>query len=289
MTRLFFTLFAHASALDNGLILTPPMGFSTWNKFRCGISESLTRGVADALVSSGMRDAGYTHLNLDDCWMDKSRTADGKLQGDLMNFPSGMKTLGDYIHSKSLLYGLYLDPGTMTCQRRPGSYQHEQDDADYLAAVGADYLKHDACYSTPEQQLHVYFDMRDALNKSGRAIGYSICPNSARCNDPSQVMWDASSVANVNMCRGDAICRDYGLADRPRELLGGRPNDIVPTWHSWLCMLDVQAQFDSMRYAGPGHFVMPDMLEVTVASHTRAICSARAGQHTLCFARWATA
>eukprot|EP00937_MAST-01D_sp_MAST-1D-sp2_P003368 g3368.t1 len=261
------------------MISVPPLGWSSWNKFHCGINETLIKGVADAVVDTGLAKY-YNHINLDDCWMDKARTANGMLQGDRDTFPSGMKALGDYIHGKGLKYGLYLDPGTLTCQRRPGSFQHEADDARYLASVGCDYLKHDACYSSDAEQLYTYFTMRDALNATGRPIGYSVCPNDARCNDPKQVMWDASSVANVNMCRGDAICRDIGLPGRPPEVTervlrrpgrAGRasgpdpalaPRDIVPTWHSWLCMLDVQVTFDSMRYAGPGHYIMPDMLEV---------------------------
>ena len=272
----------HVGALQNGMIMTPPMGWSSWNKFHCGINENLIRNITDAIVSSKLAAAGYDHINLDgllgcvvlgliparhlpmgftysnlifcytDCWMDRERTANGDLQGDKKNFASGMKALGDYIHSKKLLFGLYLDPGTKTCQGRPGSFRHEVADAAYLARVGADYLKHDACYSTGSQQLFVYFTMRDALNRTGRPIGYSVCPDDARCNDPSKVMWDASSVANVNMCRGDGICHDIGLDGRPREVtervLARRgsdsknldPMDIVPTWHSWLCMLDVQ-------------------------------------------------
>eukprot|EP01062_Namystynia_karyoxenos_P041934 TRINITY_DN305_c0_g1_i1.p1 TRINITY_DN305_c0_g1~~TRINITY_DN305_c0_g1_i1.p1 ORF type:complete len:433 (+),score=144.28 TRINITY_DN305_c0_g1_i1:68-1300(+) len=251
---------AGALCLDNGMLATPPMGWSSWNKYACGINETLIRSVADAMASSGLRAAGYDHVNLDDCWMAAERAADGSLLAD-SRFPSGMKALGDYLHSKGFKYGLYLDPGTLTCQRRAGTLGHEQQDADYLASVGCDYLKYDSCYDSAADQLSSYFRFRDALNATGRRIGYSICPDRARCNDPRVVMWDASSVANVNMCRGDQICKDYGLPDRPRELFS-KVGDIKPTWHSWLCMLDVQAEFESTRYAGPGHYVMPDMLEV---------------------------
>ena len=127
-----------SSALDNGLTKTPPRGWSSWNKYHCGISEVLIKGIADAVVSSGLAAAGYDHINLDDCWMDAARDANGDLQGDKKTFPSGMKALGDYLHGKKLRFGLYLDPGTKTCQRRPGSFQHEAADAKYLARVGAD-------------------------------------------------------------------------------------------------------------------------------------------------------
>jgi len=251
------TMFSASSALDNGVILTPPMGWSSWNKFRCGISSKLIREIADAVKSSGLLAHGYNHINLDDCWMAMDRDKNGHLQAS-PDFPEGMSALGDYLHGKGMKYGLYLDPGTMTCQRRPGTQGHEKQDAQFLASVGCDYVKHDACYDSAQHQLRSYFDFRDALNATGRAIGYSICPDRSRCNDPANVMWDASSVANVNMCRGDAICKDFVGYPSSSPRIG----DIIPTWHSWLCMLDVQAQFNSMQYAGPGHYVMPDMLEV---------------------------
>ncbi|XP_065840339.1 uncharacterized protein [Oscarella lobularis] len=235
--------------LDNGLIRTPPMGWSTWNKFHCGINETLVKEIADVMAAK-LSKFGYEYVNLDDCWLDSNRDSAGNLQGDKTTFPSGMKALGDYIHSKGLKYGLYGDPGTHTCQGRPGNEGHETRDAATFASWGCDYLKYDACYATATYQLHAYQDMRDALNKTGRPIGYSICPDASRCNDPNTVMWDASSIANVVMCRGDRLCKTDGA------------NDIAPTWQSWTCMLDVQMQFNSMGYAGPGHFIMPDMLEV---------------------------
>ena len=106
------------SALENGLARTPPMGWNSWNCFGPNIDETKIKGVADALVSTGLRDAGYIYLNLDDNWMAKSRDANGNLQGDPTRFPSGMKALGDYIHSKGLKFGIYGDRGTVTCYFR---------------------------------------------------------------------------------------------------------------------------------------------------------------------------
>ena len=119
-TALFASLgLSHAFALDNGLARTPPMGWNSCNKFACDVSESLIRGMADAVVSSGMKDAGYQYVVIDDCWQ-VSRDADGSIVPDSKHFPSGMKALGDYIHSKGLKFGIYSDAGTGTCQNRPG-------------------------------------------------------------------------------------------------------------------------------------------------------------------------
>ncbi|XP_065177533.1 uncharacterized protein LOC135808292 [Sycon ciliatum] len=193
--------------------------------------------------------------------MAAERNSTGYLQADATTFPSGMKALGDYIHGKGLKYGLYGDPGTMTCQRRAGNENHEKIDALTYAEYGADYFKYDSCYASHDYQLHAYMDMRDALNATGRPIAYSICPDASRCNNAKAVMWDASSVANVIMCRGDGgggWCRSHpGLFPESDQL-----GDINPTWHSWTCILESNIQFDSMRYAGPGHYIMPDIMEV---------------------------
>jgi alpha-galactosidase len=106
-----------ARTLD-GLALTPPMGWNTYNRFGCNIDEALIRGAADAMVASGMRDAGYKYVVIDDCW-EGARDADGRLQPDPKRFASGMKALGDYIHSKGLLFGIYSDAGVKTCAGRP--------------------------------------------------------------------------------------------------------------------------------------------------------------------------
>ena len=99
------------NALDNGVALTPPMGWSTWNTFACEINETVIKQAADIIVSTGLRDVGYVYVNLDDCWMAPQRNARGELYGDPKRFPSGMKALGDYIHSKGLKYGIYASSG----------------------------------------------------------------------------------------------------------------------------------------------------------------------------------
>src|SRR6202142_1533135 len=129
-------------ALDNGLASTPPMGWNSWNKFGCNVSEDMIRSMADAVVKSGMKDAGYEYVNIDDCWQ-VSRDASGNIVTDTQRFPHGMKVVGDYIHSLGLKFGVYSDAGSMTCAGCPGGLGHEYQDALQYAAWGVDYLKYD--------------------------------------------------------------------------------------------------------------------------------------------------
>jgi alpha-galactosidase len=137
-----------AQAWNNGLAKTPPMGWSSWNVFAGNIDETKIKQIADVMVSSGMMDAGYVYLNLDDNWMaNPARDASSNLLADPVRFPSGMKTLGDYIHSKNLKFGTYGDRGSMTCMNVPksGSYGYEQKDAQAFASWTVDYYKYDNC------------------------------------------------------------------------------------------------------------------------------------------------
>jgi alpha-galactosidase len=127
---------APAVAAD-GLALTPPMGWNSWNKFGCDVSEKLMKETADALVATGMKDAGYQYLVIDDCWQ-VSRDAQGQIVPDPQRFPSGMKALAEYVHSKGLKFGVYSDAGTRTCAKRPGSKDHETIDARSYAQWGVD-------------------------------------------------------------------------------------------------------------------------------------------------------
>ena len=163
-----------AIALDNGLALTPPMGWNSWNKFGCDVSETLIREMADAMVDSGMRDAGYQYIVIDDCWQ-VDRDANGNIVPDPERFPSGIKALTNYIHSKGLKFGLYSDAGIYTCQHRPGSKGHELQDANQYAAWGVDYLKYDWCNTEGQNAPESYTKMRNALTAAGRPIVFSIC------------------------------------------------------------------------------------------------------------------
>jgi len=227
-------------ALDNGLARTPPMGWNSWNKFACNVSESLIREAADALVSSGMKDAGYQYVVIDDCWQ-VSRDAEGNIVPDPQRFAGGMKALADYIHSKGLKFGIYSDAGTGTCQKRPGSRGYEFQDARQYAAWGVDYLKYDWCNTSTQNSIASYSTMRDALAKSGRPIVFSIC----EWGSTKPWLW-AKDVGNLWRTTGDiqdkwSVKRDWG------------GNGVVQ-------ILDLQDGIEDA--AGPGHWNDPDMLEV---------------------------
>jgi alpha-galactosidase len=134
--------FAQQATSSAKLALTPPMGWNSWNKFGCNVSEKLIRETADAMVTTGMKAAGYEFVNIDDCWQ-VSRDGNGTIVADAEHFPSGMKALADYVHSKGLKLGIYTDAGRMTCQRRPGSYEHEEQDIKTYAGWGIDFVKID--------------------------------------------------------------------------------------------------------------------------------------------------
>src|SRR5688500_18365850 len=157
-----------------GLAKTPPMGWNTWNKFACNIDEKLIRQAADEMVSSGLRDVGYTYIVIDDCWHGQ-RDSLGFIQPNAQTFPSGMKALADYIHSKGLKFGIYSDAGATTCGGRPGSRGHEYQDALTYARWGVDYLKYDWCNTEGLNPVGAYTTMRDALYKAGRPVVFSIC------------------------------------------------------------------------------------------------------------------
>jgi alpha-galactosidase len=239
-----FVLIASATtplrALDNGLARTPPMGWNSWNKFACNVSEELIRGAADSIVRNGMKDAGYEYVVIDDCWQ-VSRDTEGNIVPDAKHFPSGLKVLGDYIHAKGLKFGIYSDAGRGTCQNRPGSRGYEYQDARQYAAWGVDYLKYDWCNHDTQDSQSSYETMRDALAKAGRPIVFSIC----EWGSTKPWLW-AGSVGNLWRSTGDILDKWDG-----KEKWGG--NGVVQ-------ILDLQDGIES--YAGPGHWNDPDMLEV---------------------------
>ncbi|WIA29701.1 hypothetical protein OEZ86_012182 [Tetradesmus obliquus] len=168
------TCTAHANVLTDGTV--PVRGWNSWNTFRCHINETLIQQVADALVSSGLRDAGYVYVNIDDCWMER-RDEHGVLQPFASKFPSGMKALADYVHSRGLKLGLYSDAGNKTCEGYPGSWGHAVQDAATFATWGVDYLKYDYCGMPQERQAveAAYRSMSVALAHSGRPLLLSMC------------------------------------------------------------------------------------------------------------------
>lgn len=239
------TLAAQQSPSDN-LALTPPMGWNTWNKFGCNVSDELIRGAADSMVKSGMKDAGYQYIVIDDCWQ-VSRDKDGNIQPDPQRFPNGMKAVGDYIHSVGLKFGIYSDAGEKTCERRPGSLGHEYQDAMRYASWGVDYLKEDWCNTTTQDAKSAYALMRKALDATGRPIVLSIC----EWGSHQPWLWGKESGGNLWRTTGD-------IQDRWEGKKEWRPG--VCCSFGVLAIVDAQDGIES--YAGPGHWNDPDMLEV---------------------------
>jgi len=231
-----------ALALENGLARTPPMGWNSWNKFRCNVSEGLLREMADAMVSTGMRDAGYVYLNVDDCWHG-ARDASGNIQPDKKRFPSGMAALANYVHAKGLRLGIYSDAGAKTCAKRPGSLGFEEQDAAQYASWGIDYLKYDWCNTEGLKAEEAYTKMRDALQKSGRKVVFSICEWGT-----SQPWNWGGAVGNLWRTTGDiGACWEKSSCSR--------------AWETGIMnVLDLQVGLEA--YAGPGRWNDPDMLQV---------------------------
>jgi len=231
---------ATVCALDNGLAPTPPMGWNSWNKFQCNVSASLIKQAAEAMVRTGMRDAGYQYVVIDDCWQ-VNRDANGNIVADPQRFPDGIKAVADYVHSQGLKFGIYSDAGTGTCENRPGSRGYEFQDARQYAAWGVDYLKYDWCNHSTQDSAASYSIMRDALAKSGRPIVFSLC----EWGSTKPWLW-ARNVGNLWRTTGD-------ITDKWDT---GEKSDNMGV----LQILDLQDGLES--YAGPGHWNDPDMLEV---------------------------
>jgi alpha-galactosidase len=232
----------HAQKFDK-LALTPPMGWNSWNKFACNINESVIRSAADAMDTSGMKDAGYQYIVIDDCWQGV-RDSLGFIHPDPTKFPSGIKALADYIHSKGLKFGIYSCAGIQTCGGYPASRGHEYQDAIMYAQWGVDYLKYDWCNTDGLNAVGAYTTMRDALYAAGRPIVFSLCEWGN--NDPWK--W-GKDVGHLWRTTGDiTACFDCEL------------NHV--TWSQWGVMKIAEMRKDIRQYAGPGHWNDPDMLEV---------------------------
>lgn len=220
---------------DNGLARTPPMGWNSWNKFAGKVTDEVVRGVADAMVSSGMKDAGYVYINIDDTW-EGPRDANGNITSN-RKFPD-MKALADYVHSKGLKIGIYSSPGPKTCAGYEGSYGHEEQDAKTYAAWGIDYLKYDWCSAGriyhEEDMRPVYQKMGDALLATKRPIVYSLC----QYGEDKVWTWGDKVSGNLWRTTGD-------ISD------------------NWRAMSRIGfSQFDIAGSIKPGHWNDPDMLEI---------------------------
>jgi len=226
-----------------GLALTPPMGWNSWNRFGCNVNEEMIRGVADAMVSSGMRDAGYRYVVIDDCWQGE-RDSLGFIRPNPQRFPSGMKALADYIHSRGLKFGIYSCAGNKTCGGLPGSRGYEYQDALVYAKWGVDYLKYDWCNTQGLNAVGAYSTMRDALFAAGRPVVFSLC----EWGDNNPWEW-GKEVGHLWRTTGDITnCFDC-------EVNHG-------SWSSWGVMKTIEMHKGIRKYAGPGHWNDPDMMEI---------------------------
>jgi len=226
-------LAGQAFADGNGLALTPPMGWNSWNHFACKVTAADVRSAADAIVSTGMKNAGYIYVNIDDCWQGK-RDERGVIHPN-EKFPD-MKGLSDYVHAQGLKLGIYSSPGPKTCAGYEGSLGHEEADAQTYAGWGIDYLKYDYCSFRGDvpAQIAAYKKMHEALEKTGRQIVFSLCQYGM------DRVWSWGPTVGGNLWRTtDDISDDYN----DMAYIGFGQNGLE-------------------RFAGPGHWNDPDMLEV---------------------------
>ncbi len=223
------------------LAQTPPMGWNSWNYFECDeINEKIIMEIADAMENNGMKEAGYEYIVIDDCWQ-VGRDINGEIIIDSVKFPSGMKYLADYIHNKGLKFGLYSDAGTHTCAGRPGSKGFEIIDANTYAYWGVDYLKYDWCNTKGQVPKVSYTLMSSCLKEAGRPIVFSICD------------WGYSKPWEWAKDVGHLWRTTLDITDRWDGNKWG--NQL-----GWTEILEKQVGLE--KYAGPGHWNDPDMLEV---------------------------
>ena len=249
MTKLFLSVciligFTEAAAAQkfNGLAETPPMGWNSWNTFAGDINEELIHGIADAIVETGMRDAGYVYVVLDDCWSTRERDSHGNLVADPSKFPSGMKALGEYLHEHGLKFGIYNCAGSQTCAGYPGGAGHEAEDAKLYASWGVDYLKYDWCNTGDADPRQRYGAIRDAIYKAKRPMVISMC----EWGKSEPWLW-AREYAHLWRTTGDIT-----------DQWDGQPKNVYLS--SVKGILDRQVGLE--RYAGPDGWNDPDMLEV---------------------------
>jgi len=230
-------LIAGVMGLDNGLGRTPPMGWLSWQRFRCEIdcykystgciSERLYTDMADRMVADGYLAAGYQYVNVDDCWPDynQGRGTDGKIKADPIRFPHGMKWLGDYIHSKGLKYGIYTDIAGKTCDGYEGSGGHFDIDAQTFAEWGVDSLKVDGCNGDTSKYGQLYPQFGQSLNKTGRPILYA-------CSWPAYIIGHADFVEIAKSCNlwrpYDDIQDDYGSMSHIADWWATNQDKLIP-------------------------------------------------------------
>ena len=252
MFLLFLYILKIINSLNNGLGRTPQMGWNSWNKFGCNITEKIIKDTIDTLITSGLLKSGYEYINIDDCWQ-IDRDQNGTIIPDPIAFPNGIKPLVEYAHSKGLKFGIYSDGGLFTCEHRPGSLGYEEIDAKTYAEWGVDYLKYDNCHNKALNSKYRYKKMGDALKNSGRNIFYSLC----NWGDDDVVKW------------GKSIGNSWRTT-----------KDIKDNWKSMIRIIDINNKW--FKYAGPGGWNDPDMLEVGNGGMTTEEYKVHFGLWSLC-------
>ncbi|TMW46785.1 hypothetical protein DOY81_008135, partial [Sarcophaga bullata] len=240
-------------SLENGLARTPPMGWLSWERFRCNtdcdndpdncISEYLFKTMADLLITEGYAAVGYEYINIDDCWLEKQRSPEGKLVADRKRFPNGILHLSNYIHSKGLKFGIYEDYGNYTCAGYPGILGYQHTVAQQFKDWEVDYVKLDGCYASPREMDRGYASFQQILNSTGRHMIFS-------CSWPVYQIY-AGIQPNLSLVKENCnLWRSY--------------DDIQDSWASVESIIDYfgNNQEHIAQYAGPGHWNDPDMLIV---------------------------
>jgi len=244
LITLFLAVLFNAQKYD-GLAKTPTMGWNSWNTFETDINEDLVKKTADIIVTSGMKDAGYQYIVLDDGWMVKDhRDKNGDLIPDPIKFPNGMKSLIDYVHSKGLKFGLYNCAGTNTCAGYPGTRGYEYQDARFYANLGIDFLKYDWCFTEGINAKEAYTTMSKALKTAGKPIVFSIC----EWGDNQPWNW-ATPIGNQWRISGDI----YPCFDCEKK---------YDSWSSWGVLKILEMRKDIRKFSGPDHWNDFDMMEV---------------------------
>jgi len=226
------------------------MGWNSWNHFACNtklITENLFMEMADVMVKSGMKAVGYEYINLDDCWLAKTRDAHGRLQPDPERFPHGIKALADYVHSLGLKFGVYEDTGPKTCAGFPGSEGYYALDAQTYMEWGVDYVKLDGCY-TNVSDMHAIYTLNSRLfNATGRQMVFS-------CSWPTYAEYENIYVNYTYVASICNLWREY--------------DDVSDSFESWTSILDFQERANLSLYSGPGNWNDPDMLEIGNGNQT---------------------
>lgn len=248
---LILLLINGATALDNGLARTPPMGWLAWERFKCNtnckedpencISERLFMEMADRLVADGFHDAGYVYVNIDDCWLARRRDSVGRMIADPLRFPRGIHFLSKYMHSKGLKLGIYQDFGKNTCMGFPGIVGHMKQDAQTFAEWQVDMVKLDGCHSLPKDMDEGYTTMGNYLNKTGRPMLFS-------CSWPYYQLLAKMEPDYKKISKHCNMWRNF--------------DDIQDSWSSIESAIDFYGDNQEVlaRHAGPGHWNDPDML-----------------------------